>query len=560
MQWAARAASTAAAARTVLTRAPQVDEEAVTPPQPPPAAAAQTSQPAAGCSRTPVSVSLCGSGISEDVSKLSVPPPPGPWDDGVVRTAQKHYSVRQMLGLFAMSFAYGFVFNSTSTLVLPAEIQRLTPRKQSLWMSAITGAGALSQLTSPLSGAWSDRLHKRVSFLVNGSFITIAGIACYFAVRAMDSIALLFIAHVCTMVGLSIIYTILCALLNDCLLPEQQGTGSGTLAILGTFGSGAGYAMFGMMLPVEYSYCLYILTTVSCLGVCVMHVPSNLDRVLAAAARHTEKVRPVRPADCRSLVLSAVSLPSPSRHPDFALACGGRMLFNSGLASQVYMQFYFRDVVKVKNPTQMVSWVAVMALFGCAVAALPSGMLSDRVGKKPVIYAAVGTCCSAVVLFLLCMQPELFLVLGFIYGLGNVGYLSVDYALGVACLPRTDPATDPPGSNTRRGAERQRTEDIGAADASSSSGDDLPALPLPPPPPPSGVPIDAAKDLGIFAMSATSGTVIGQVVYGAVLDVFAVELEAGAEYSHFGFIVVFGLAGVCFFGAGLTARWISCVE
>eukprot|EP00756_Hemistasia_phaeocysticola_P045576 Hpha_TRINITY_DN19327_c0_g1::TRINITY_DN19327_c0_g1_i1::g.81263::m.81263 len=285
----------------------------------------------------------------EERARLHDVPAPalGPWEEVTIRTAQKHYSMRQMMGLFAMSFAYGFIFNSTSTLVVPAEIARLTPRKQGLWMSAITGAGALSQLTSPLAGAWSDRLHRRVSFLVHGSFITIAGIACFLAVKAMDSLPLLFIAHVTTMVGLSIIYTMLCALLNDCLLPEQQGTASGTLAILGTLGSGAGYAMFAMQMPIEYSYCMYILTTVLCLGICVMHVPTNLDRMLAAAARQAHK--PHRSTDCRTMFFHAISLPSPTKHADFAYACGGRMLFNAGLAAQVYMQFYFRDVVRLKN-------------------------------------------------------------------------------------------------------------------------------------------------------------------------------------------------------------------
>ena len=344
---------------------------------------------------------------------------------------QRRYALTEMMGLFAMSFAYGLIFQSLVMLVIPAEVQRLTHRKQSVWMSLIMAGGALSHLGTPIVGAWSDRLHKRVSFLVYGALTCILGTMLFLMVLASNSMLLLFIAHVTTMVGLSVVYSMICALLNDCILPEQIGQGSGTLAILGTLGSGCGYALFAASIPLEYTYGGYVLACVACLGISVLYIPNNLDAMLKQAAekvkenRERELIRmeqerqdrgepddadvdmllPPSPAERRhtasatTLLLDAITMPSPTKYPDFTLACLSRMLFNAGLAAQVYMMYYFRDIQKLKAPTQMVSLIAVSTLVGCIVAALPAGIISDKVGKKPVIYTGVCICTVSVIAF-----------------------------------------------------------------------------------------------------------------------------------------------------------------
>eukprot|EP01063_Lacrimia_lanifica_P004097 TRINITY_DN12291_c0_g1_i1.p1 TRINITY_DN12291_c0_g1~~TRINITY_DN12291_c0_g1_i1.p1 ORF type:complete len:569 (+),score=167.39 TRINITY_DN12291_c0_g1_i1:108-1814(+) len=513
------------------------------------------------------------------------------------KKTQQWYSLADMLGLFAMSFSYGFIFNSLVVLVIPTEVNRLTPHKQSVWMSLIMGAGAVSQLGSPIVGAWSDHQRRRVSFLVYGTFACVAGIALFLAVSATNSMLLLLAAHVTTMIGLSIVYSMICALLNDCILPEQVGQGSGALAILGTVGSGCGYALFAFDCPLEYTYALYITSCVVCLGVCVLYLPPNFDQLLKEQAiaahqlqspirdRKNEPMPPrplpddelslsLRPAGAvlrskstaaaadperggeddrdrllsngtpppasaaveeaarsttTEVLLNAITFPAPSRHPDFMWACMSRLMFNSGLAAQVYMTYYFRDVQKFTSPTRMVSLVAVSSLVGCTIAALPSGMLSDRVGKKPVIYAGIGVCVSALLLFLLLgggseeESTKQFLCLGLYYGVGNIAYLSVDYALGVTSLPRHSAAT---------GAD--------------------PAL--------YGQPVDAAKDLGLFSMSATLGSVIGQVLYGFVLDLYGQVNDSMTTYHPHGFNVAFGAAGLFFVVSGLSVKWIKCVS
>jgi hypothetical protein len=96
-----------------------------------------------------------------------------------------------MLGLFAISFSYGFVFNSLNSIVVPKEIDRLMSENQSMWLGLVMAvctpdfqtsstlgrgpvplpflfppkAGAFCQLAAPIMGAWSDRTGRRMPFL-----------------------------------------------------------------------------------------------------------------------------------------------------------------------------------------------------------------------------------------------------------------------------------------------------------------------------------------------------------------------------------------------------------
>ena len=478
-------------------------------------------------------------------------PDPGNSDDdfdsspiSFVTPVRKAYTLLEMLGLFACSFSYAFVFNTITNIVIPKEIERLTVSRQSMWVGLIMAAGALSQLATPIVGAWSDRAGQRTSFLIYGTFITLLGIVLFLIVGTLNDIFMLFVAHIVTTVGLSVQYSMVTALLNDYVTEEQTGKGSGAMAILAILGSGTGYALFAFGVPLHYSYCCYILSTVCCLGICILYIPGTnigLSEVspttggggsaigsgtILGATSSSASISPKKKhthhshhKNCAETAIAALSMPSPSRYPDFFFCCLGRALFNTGLSGQVYLVYYLRDVMHAEDPVQITSMVAVLALFGGVVGALPSGIMSDRIGKKPVIYLSITVCVISLGLFMLVREVWLIQLVGFIYGVGNVAYLSVDYALGVQALPK------------RHLSDGRRA-----------------------------VPIDAAKDLGVFAMSATVGQLFGQVVYGAVLDQYGSMTATGSKYSVMGFFAIYSLAAVCFVFSGIFTGFIRSVR
>ena len=473
-------------------------------------------------------------------------------------------SLGHMFGLFAVFFGYSFVFNTVNNLVIPKEVERLSGSKQGIWVGLIMASGALSQLATPVVGAWSDRSGQRTPYLVYGALITIGGIIMFLIVNTVAEIASLFVAFVLTSVGLSVQYSMSTALLNDHVAEEHVGKGSGVIAILCTIGSGCGYAMFAFAVPLYYSYLCYIFATGLCVGITLAFLPSAVEaggRITGAVmaptttaaapsaggpstpAIGTSAIAPAAPGGtscvCRVLsdLAAGLTFPNPRRHPDFFFACLSRALFNTGLAGQVYLVYYFRDTLKAENPTQVASTVAVAALFGGMVAGLPSGVLSDRVGKKPVIYLAVAVCIGTLIAFMTATRIATMQLVGFAYGIGNVAYLSVDYALGVQSLPRR------PSDGGSDADDDHRSVALGAHHHGR------------------GLPIDAAKDLGVFSMSATIGQLFGQVLYGSLLEQFAMTTPSGTVlYSHHGFTVIYTVGATCFGLAGLSAKFIRSVK
>jgi len=398
---------------------------------------------------------------------------------------------------------------------------------------------------------------------VYGSVATIVGVVLFMTCVSVGDMSVLFIAHVVTSVGLSMQYSMVTALLNDHVVEEQVGKGSGTMAILAILGSGAGYVMFAVGTPLHFTYLSYMAATLLCLIVCLVTIPAPpvqpgaspqlaanggtggsgtaVDTPTNAAgpgsggaalnsgfhghpAHHHPRRRAAHLGTCQRLfsdVTHALSVPSPKRYPDFFFACLGRALFNTGLAGQVYLVYYFRDVLGADNPTQLASIVAVAALVGGVVGALPAGVISDRVGKKPVIYWSIAVCVTALISFMLVRDVFMLQAIGFIYGVGNVAYLSVDYALGVQSLPR------------RVGSDGK----------------------------PRGPPVDAAKDLGVFAMSATAGQLFGQVLYAAVLEQGGAVATTGfVQYAYTGFVGVYAVGCTAFAVSGVATTFIRTVK
>lgn len=456
-------------------------------------------------------------------------------------------SLPDLLALFSMSFSYGFCFNALNNVVIPKEIERLTHSRQSMWVGLVMATGAISQLSTPIVGSWSDRAGSRAPYLIYGTFIMIVGVGLFLALQTVGSLLLLFAAHIVTTVGLSVQYAMITALLNDFVSEEQTGKGSGAMAILAILGSGAGYMMFALDVSLLYSFCSYILVAIICLGITVTAIPTpNHSAQLAAlvnntaaaptgtdsstsgktsttnkeGTHHSNKKLSSAAANASrrwsqflESILGPLTLPSPWQYPDFFFACAGRAFFNSGLAGQVFLVYYLRDVIGAAKPVQVSSIVAVMALLGGVLGALPAGMLSDRYGKKPLIYASIAICMMSLAAFMTVRDISTLHLVGFLYGIGNIAYLSVDYALGVQALPRKR-----------------------------------------------GVPIDAAKDLGVFAMSATVGQLLGQVVYGSILDQHGSKTETGTQYSWIGFLLIYTIGALCFFASGVLTSLIKSVK
>lgn len=127
---------------------------------------------------------------------------------------------------------------------------------------------------------------------------------------------------------------------------------------------------------------------------------------------------------------------NPRRDPDFAWVLLTRLVMMMGIYTvQDFLQFYMRDAVKVAHPEQQTTNFIIILSLTSLVSALGAGWISDRFGRKRIVYIS-GTFMALVgLIFIVTQSLPIVLAAGAIFGLGYGAYVSVDWALVADVLP-----------------------------------------------------------------------------------------------------------------------------
>jgi len=104
----------------------------------------------------------------------------------------------------------------------------------------------------------------------------------------------------------------------------------------------------------------------------------------------------------------------------------------------VYIQYYLADIILVKNPALMSSVVVAIGILVGIPTSMVAGVLSDKIGRKPIVYmSSIVMSLSAFIYLLLSLTPNIWGVIfvAVIFGLGYGAYKSVDWALAMDVIP-----------------------------------------------------------------------------------------------------------------------------
>ncbi len=126
----------------------------------------------------------------------------------------------------------------------------------------------------------------------------------------------------------------------------------------------------------------------------------------------------------------------PRRDPDFAWVLLTRLMMTLGIYSvQDFLQFFMRDIVKVPHPEQQTTNFLIIVSLASLSSAIGAGWLSDRVGRKRMVYISGGFLVLVGVTLMIIQSLPLVLASGAILGIGYGAYTSVDWALVADVLP-----------------------------------------------------------------------------------------------------------------------------
>ena len=342
-------------------------------------------------------------------------------------------TTRQFL-LSCFWFAYNVQWGALLGIVLPSQIAAVAgEHRKELFNGLIPPIGALIALVlTPVAGALSDRSRSRFGrrrpFILAGTIVNMLFMLWLGGFRQGSSVALFVLATLGVQLGGNWAGGPYAGLIPDLVPKGQRGSASGWMALMSSLGTLVG-ALSAGQLARGGSY--RAIDTLIVLTLALMLV------VTLAGVRENPASGPAEPLRLGAFVRDF--LPDRRRHRDFYWVLLTRAMVTMGIYSVfTFFEYFLKDVIRVRDPEQQASYLIGTIIAGGIVTALIAGRLSDRWGRKPLVYLSGGTMALASIVFVaVACFPSLgfMFVVGALFGLGYGAYQAADWALAVDVLP-----------------------------------------------------------------------------------------------------------------------------
>ncbi len=396
-------------------------------------------------------------------------------------------------------------------ILLPKQIRAMDPENYAATQGILLGLGALFALVAPLLvGALSDRCAsrwgRRRPYMVAGTVVNLAGIAVMFFAGEARAFAWYTVGFLLIQLGNNSAAGAYSGTIPDLVPVSQRGEASGYMALMQQLGTIIGLLATGLLVDRGMTFAAYF-------GMFVANVV--LLAVTCVAMRESPLADRPEPINWAKFVRGLWI--DPRKHPDFFWVWITRFLVTLGIyAFQPNFQFYLTDVNGVAPSVagKMTAYLGAIILVGAIVSGIVGGRISDRIGRKRVVYFANGVMFATSIAFMFSGSVPITFAVGLVYGLGYGAYLSVDWALGCDVLPNKD---------------------------------------------------EAAKDMGVWHVSMTLPQSVAAPIAGALLGLFGrtvsmVDGEKVYHYAHSGYSAVLGFSALSLLCGALLLRNVRGVK
>lgn len=346
----------------------------------------------------------------------------------------------QHLAISVFWFAINLHWGAYLVLIIPSQATRLAPSvgmdkaEISGWtigLGAIVGA-----LVPPLIGAWSDRctarLGRRRPFVIAGTVINLVALGLFYLAFVQKSFAGYLLAYTLVNFGNNVATAAFSGIIPDMVPKAERGYASGMMAVMQQVGTIGGLGIGAVLIPRHD-------------GLATLIIALTLAVISGLTVAFTRE-RPIREAEPFQLSeLKDCFWVSPRQYPDFAWVWVQRALFTLGWNMiQTTLLFFIADVVGARPAEASFGILGMIVLVGAIPTGIFGGALSDRIGRKPIIFTAgMAMAVTGIAFASLAAAPPgtrlpLLYALGIIWGFGYGAYISVDWALGTDVLPNPD--------------------------------------------------------------------------------------------------------------------------
>jgi MFS family permease len=423
----------------------------------------------------------------------------------------------ELLVISCMWLAYNLQWGALLFVVLPRQVEAIAgPLHKEFANGAVFAIGAATSLIiTPIAGALSDRSRhpwgRRRPFLVVGALINIVFLLAMAGFGEGSSIWLFALCFAGIQFGCNWWGGPYAGLIPDVVPKDVVGRASGMQALMNAAGLLVGALAAGELLnrvPRAYGYWPIYLMIAGVLAATLL--------VTVIGVREKPNTEPA-PAGGEKGLFKDFFL-DPEEHANFYWVLATRAMQCMGVYAIVpNFQYFLHDVIKVGSTlpaAESANAAAGMAAYvvgTLTVVGIPTsiiaGALSDRHGRKPLVYLSGGLMAAAAIVFIfagLAQSLTFVFCVAVAYGIGNGAYTAVDWALALDVLPSKEDA--------------------------------------------------AAKDMGIWHVSLVLPQIVGPLIAGVMLGTIK-------QYSHMlAYTAVFGVAAVWFILATVFVRKIRGVR
>lgn len=419
--------------------------------------------------------------------------------------ARSHFCVS------AFWFGVNLLWGALLMIIVPSQMREIAPNRPAETTGLMLGLGAIPALlvpliVGPLSDRCMSRLGRRRPYMIGGTVVNLLGLGLIWIAGLRLLLWLYFAGYLVTNIGNNIATGAYNGVIPDVVPEDQRGVASGWMAAMSQLGTVLGVLSAALLMNAGHPTLSFLVILVSMALFPVVTVWGVREQPRTADPGRLDLIGFVK-----SLWID------PRKHPDFAWVWITRALVVMGLWTvQEYMQFYLVDVVGVPEARKELAagCILVISLLCAILTALAGGAISDRIGRKRVVYIANGVIAAACFAFLLSPSIAYVYAVASIFGLGFGAYYSVDWALGCDVLPNKD---------------------------------------------------NAGKDMAVWHISMVLPQSIALPAAGALLGVFGRHVTTGpggpvTHYTHTGYIAIFCLAALFLLLGAVLIRNVKSVR
>lgn len=346
---------------------------------------------------------------------------------------KKNLSLARQFFLADFWFAYNFHWSALLVVVMQSQIYGLAPESmRGRALGLVLGGGALlSMLAQPLFGGLSDHSHSRLGRrrpqMAIGIAINVVALYQLFASAAAGHFALYVMWYFVLIIANNAMGSAYSALVPDLVNEEQRGEVSswiGFMTVLGTiaaaraanFSMGGGHPRQMMWIIVGVVGVFFAMTFFG-----VKEPPAP-------------QARPFRVKE----VLASFKFDFRA-HPGFGWLCLSRMsILFCFYTVMFFLEYFLRDVVHVANPERSASVLLEIASWAALASAILAGYLSDRVGRRAIVYFTGALMTLAAFMFVYNQTEIAIRWAAVVFGFGYGSFAAVDWAMVNDLLPGAD--------------------------------------------------------------------------------------------------------------------------